>query len=330
MLPNKNDLFIETERPEVFKEEYDKAANKMIPVMDFHTTGWILKSDLQKAEQLPTNSTLPVPIDLRTIEEMARYEIAYTKPNSTGGRDILLDKLDGSSPAKVGVLTQKPLERNNCGNEIDTKGRAACIEKYVPSSYFTSFDSSYLLNIPQRGGGLGEPALVISKDGSKVHKIDFYWYGANAVWVGNNKLLTKDQNGIKIFTFNNNGSFIKKNLPENIIGDQFSQTSLSPDRKLLASESRNPSELVLFDVVQLTKKSIDKASSPHHTFGAIGWSNDSTKLLYSSFVEPKSKQIKVYDSKTGRVSTVAKLSPEPQDWVKVNRAAFGDAIFDIR
>jgi hypothetical protein len=330
LLPNKKDLFIETEKPEVLREEYDKPTNKMIPVMDFHTTGWILKSGSQKAEKLPANSTLPVPIDLRSIEEMARYEIVSTKPNSTGGMDILLDKLDGSPPTKVGVLTQKPLERNNCGYEIDTKGSSACIGKYAPSAYFPSFDGSYLLNIPHKGGGLGEPSLVVSKDGSKVHKIDFYWYVANAVWVDNNKLLTKDQNGIKIFTFNNDGTFTKKDLPENIIGDQFNQPSLSPNRKLLASFAPNLSELVLLDIDQLTKKSIDKESSPYQTFGVIGWNNDSTKLLYSSFVESNSKEIKVYDTKTGKASTVAKLAPEPQDWVKVNRTTFGNAIFDIR
>ena len=49
--------------------------------------------------------------------------------------------------------------------------------------------------------------IVLSKDGSKIYKIDVYWYGSSAVWISDNKLLAEDQKGSKIFTFNPDGTF---------------------------------------------------------------------------------------------------------------------------
>jgi len=180
-LPEKKDLLIVTENPEKQKEIYDQATNKMIPVVDPHTAYWILKGDTQKVGKFPY--TLSEPFPLRDIEEMTNFEQISVKENPAGGADILLDKLDGSIPVKIGFLKEKPLERQTC--EIGNN----CTEKYYPGFFIPSFDESYLLSRPPRGGGLGEPAIVVSKDGSKQYKIDFYWYVSAAAWIDNNKLL---------------------------------------------------------------------------------------------------------------------------------------------
>lgn len=307
-LPGKNDLFIQTEKPEI-KQVYVKYLNKMVPMVDSHTACWIFRNDSQKLEKLVYSLRLP------DIGWMTRFEKVYTKENDSGGAEILLDKLDGSQPIRIGFLKEKLLE-TVCEFADCTK------EKYHPHLFVPSFDGSFLLSVPGGGGGLGEPAVVVSKDGSKIYKIDFYWYVSAAVWIDSNKLLAQDQKGAKLFTFNDDGTFKTTNLSSGI-GDNFSQNTLSPNRKLLAVLTNNPNlEVSLLDTSTFEKRSVEIVK-----FGArvVGWNKDSNKLLCIDGDEAK-----IYDVSSGKTNIVASLKNGAPTWVTSDRDAFATNIFEIR
>lgn len=320
LLPNKKDLLVVTQKPETQKEIYDQATNKMIPVVDPHTTYWILKEDTKQIEKFPY--TLSEAHPLRDFEEMTTFEQIFTKASPSGGADILLDKLDGSTPTKIGFLNEEPLERKIC--EIGDN----CKEKYYPDFFIPSFDESYLLSRSPRGGGLGEPAIVISRDGSKIYRIDFYWYVSAAAWIDNNKLLAQDRKGAKLFTFNNDGTFETTNI-KSAIGDQFSQHTLSPSKKYIGVITYKPNyEIILFDVVTFEKKVIERiqpGTVDSNNIHIIGWNRSGNILLY--VIGDKAK---IYDSKTGKSNLVASLKNGVPNWVKMNRASFAQNIFEIR
>jgi len=87
----------------------------------------------------------------------------------------------------------------------------------------------------------------------------------------------------------------------------FNQSSLSPDRKHVAAISENLNELVLFNTEQLITKTIAKGG-----YEVIGWNQNSTKLLFTSYNGKDMNEVKVYDLKTGNISTVAKLLQLPK------------------
>lgn len=253
------------------------------------------------------------------VNYLTKYELGITRELENGQADILLESFDGSQPVKIGHLNNKPIERQTC--EIGDN----CTAKFYPASWVTSFDGSYLLNLPPHGGGLGEPGLVISRDGNKVYKIDFYWYVSSVAWISNNRLLTQDQSGAKIFTFNADGTFQTQKL-ESSIGEQFSQKWLSPDRKKLAVMNYNPSfQISIFDVANLSKKmivSLPTGSDPTSAI-VIGWNDKSNELLYTL-----GNEVKIYNTERNTDKTVATFNPPA--WVVTNSREFARNIFDIR
>ena len=319
-LPGKKDLLIVTENPEVVEEIYDEATDRMVPVTNFHTAYWIFKQDTQKLEKFPYELSEPSP--LREIEDMTKFVKIYTNESKSEGVDIILDKLDGSSPSKIGYLKDKLLERQTCEVGDD------CIEKYFPESFIPSFDGSFLLNSPPRGGGLGEQAKVVSRDGSKIYDIDFYWYTSSAIWLDNNKLLTQDRDRAKISSFNSDGTLETINVP-NTVGEVFNQRTLSPNRRYVGVITYNPNyEVGLFDVDSFQKTSIETIESGDvdpNGIRIIGWSNDSNKMLYVV-----GDSAKIYNRVTGKAYAVALLTNGAPDWVKVNKMLFALNIFEIR
>jgi hypothetical protein len=321
-LPGKNDVYFVTEKPEI-TEYYDQSTGKMSPITDPHAVSWVLKRDPQKIDKF----VVPADYYMPDFGDMTRFENIYTKEGDSGGAEIILDRLDGSQPTKIGFLKEKLLE-TACEFTNCTK------EKYHPHLFVSSFNGSFLLNAHPRGGGLGEQGIVISRDGSKIYKIDFYWYVSSAVWIDNNKLLSRDDKGSKLFIFNDNGTFETINIP-NDIGNQFAQNTLSPDKKHLASLSYNVGpdndyEISLFDTTTFEKKSVElikfRTVDPND-MRVIGWNKDSSKLLYVV-----GNEVKIYDVNLGKNNVVATFKNWPPEWAggmgkaDVNRTR----IFEIR
>jgi hypothetical protein len=205
-------------------------------------------------------------------------------------------------------------------------------EKYHPHLFVSSFNGSFLLNAHPRGGGLGEQGIVVSRDGSKIYKIDFYWYVSSAAWIDNNKLLTRDAKGSKLFIFNSDGTFETTIIP-NDIGGQFRQSGLSPNKKLLALLSynvgpNNDYEISLFDTTTFEKRSVELirfGTVDPNAIRVVGWNKDSTKMLYVV-----GNEAKIYDLNSDKSNAIASLKEGAPEWVKVNKAAFAQNIFEIR
>lgn len=285
---------------------------------------------------LAPNSANPEEIDEQKYQALTRLkdntngEKIYTKELSNGQADILLDKLDGTVPTKIGSLKEKPLKVQVC--EVGDN----CLQMKYPGEFYPSFDGSYLLSKPPGGGGLGEPGIVISRDGSKAYKIDFYWYVSSAIWIGNNKLLTKGQDGKqKIVTFKEDVTFSESPLQQDL-GGYFSQNTLSPSGKLLFV-SDDAKHVSLYDLNQTKSVTIETLSEEQvrkqlnllaeeiieQRYYFIGWNKNSDKVLYASTTGAISsahnndrtiiREIKIYDVKSGKVYTAAKLNPSPSN-----------------
>ncbi len=292
LLPNnkkKDNLIVVTGKPKFFTPWlYNEGTNKV-----------------EKAQCASKSQCTPF-----YTKRMTRFEVIYTKETPTGSADILLDKFDGNPPVKIGFIKDKSLKKPICES-----GGEDCYMRYFPKDFVASFDGSFILNVPQGGGGLGEPALVISRDGSNLYKIPFYWYVSNAVWIDNNRLLTQDGGNVNIFTFNTNGTFTKS--PVSVKGfffGSFNQKAVSPNRKYLGAVfgGNSPGKIVLFDLTSFDKKVIetlenqDVSSSDSYI---AGWNKDSTKMLY--VLKYKAK---IYDLKSGKSSTVAYLNNVNHKW----------------
>jgi hypothetical protein len=290
---------------------------------------WLLKS----------NSASPVKITserwstLSQFKNAPRFERIYTQELPSGQADILLDNLNGSEPIKIGALKEK-LVTPGCES-------ASCPSKKYPEEFSPSFDRSYLLNNPGGGGGLGESAIVVSGNGTKVYDIGFYWFVSSAIWLDSNVLLTKAQDGKqKIFTFNEDGVFNAEELREEL-GGNFNQNGLSPSRKLLAIENIDPAGISLFDfdkrqILTIEKENREKLIEQYglqdeilidprinHSFTFLGWNRKGDKFLYAETIAPfadtntgerlEIREIKIYDVTTGKIHTIAKLNPHPKN-----------------
>lgn len=254
----------------------------------------------------------------------------YTKELPNGEAEIMLDKHDGSAPTKIGLLTQKLI---TTGCVFDP-----CPGKTHPGEFYPSFDGSYLLNKPPGGGGLGQSAVAISRDGSRVYNIDFYWYGSSAIWIGNNKLLTKGQGPEgkqEVITFKEDGTMSKSVLQQDLRG-YFDQSRLSPSGKLLFV-SDGVVENSLYDFGQnknipvetfneepvRTQLNLLPEETIEHWYIFLGWNKNSDKVFYGSTTRVSSGahytdgvavwEIKVYDIKSGKVYTVAKSNFNPKE-----------------
>lgn len=288
---------------------------------------------------LAPNSTKPEEIDEQKYQTLTRFrdntndEWVYTKELSNGQAEILVDRLDVGAPTKIGLLKEKLLSTQVC--EVGEN----CLEKQHPKEFIPSFDGKFLLNKPPGGGGLSIPRIVVSRDGSKTYKIDFYWYVSSAVWIGNNKLLTKDQDGKqKIYTFNEDETFSESALELDLGGD-FNLNGLSPTKKYLLIDNASPVGISLYNfnnakIITVEKEDREKLIQQYslqdeiqidprinHLFGFIGWNRKGDKFLYSEQISPFSntetsekmeiREIKAFDVSAGKIYTVAKLHPHP-------------------
>lgn len=258
---------------------------------------WLYNYDTKKAEKLLISNDL---VDILSpnigfIRQRTSLEEIYTKEAASGGKDIVVDKLDGNTPSKIGYLSKPVGTRAIC--EVGDN----CGEQFYPGTLLPSFDGNLLLSIPSPGGGLGEPAYVVSRDGTKVFNIDFYWYVSSGIWIDNDKLLVIDDKGSRIITISNNKVTSEK-LPDLSLGIYFDQNDLSPSKRYLVSIDLNPSEIKLFDIVGKKAEKVAAFYNANET-RLLGWNTNSTKILY---IEEKS--IKLYNIEDKKIYIIAKLS----------------------
>lgn len=311
--------------------KYEKVVNKQPGDPDYKQTVvgygyWMLTPNSGKPEKIDEQKSQA----LSKLKDNVNGERIYTKELPNGQADILLDKLDGTSPTKIGLLKEKPLKVQVC--EVGNN----CTEMKYPGEFYPSLNGSYLLNKPPGGGGLGEPGIVVSRDGSKLYKIDFYWYVSSAIWISDNMLLTKGQEGKQnIVTFKEDGTFSASPLTQDL-GGYFSQNTLSPSGKLLfiSDDAKNVS---LYDLAQnkiipietLNEAQVRKQYNLlpeeiiEQRYYFLGWNKNSDKVMFADSTGAISgahnndrtieQKIKVFDVKTGKVSIIATLNPLPKN-----------------
>lgn len=199
-------------------------------------------------------------------------------------RTILRDNLDGKSPQVIGTISSK----------------------YSDLSFWPSFDGSYLLNNTHGGGKPPMPILayVYATDTGKVIGIkseDFDWYGGQAIWVDNNKILTSSN---KIIEFIDD-RYSVKHLDVNLMN--YYQNDLSPSRELLVHSSKNKLSLFSFD-----KENTDDLVKldNNKTIQKIGWNISSSKYAY--FVSDNKDEniyFYIYDLKLKANILVLRIKP---------------------
>jgi len=314
--------------------KYEKVVNKGPHDADYREISseyhyYVIKNGTNDKEEIDDKKYRA----LLDLESSTTGEKIYIKELANGQAEILVDRLDGSAPTIVGLLKEKLLSTQVC--EVGEN----CLEKQHPGEFVPSFDGKFLLNKQPGGGGLGIPGIVVSRDGSKAYKINFYWYVSSAVWIGNNRLLTKAQDGKqKTYTFNEDGTFSESVLEQDL-GGYFSQNGLSPTKKYLLIDNANPVGISLFDfdkakiitvekedrerLIQLYSLQDEIQIDPriNHLFGFIGWNRKGDKFLYSEQISPfantetaeklEVREIKAFDVSAGKIYTVAKLHPHP-------------------
>ncbi|MBP7927896.1 hypothetical protein KAZ57_01990 [Patescibacteria group bacterium] len=235
----------------------------------------------------------------------------YTEPLSSGQANILVDMRDGSVPQIIGKLQEKYIksgcEGPSCAEMADVR--------YHPSDFEPSFDGSYLLSSPLSRGGLGGSALIVSRDGSKVYDTGFYWYVSWAVWTGNNTLLLSsiDDAGPHLVELHDDGTFTKTPVA-NLKGD-LEQRELSPNKKHLVL-SPGYSSLFVYDLDSQETSYIFEPSQGQ-TSSFLGWSKDSSKVLYSvhtTISAVEEKVIRVYDASSDKSYDLVKLFPNNTQW----------------
>lgn len=323
-LPNKEDLLINANN--------DKKVNT--------TEDWILK----KGELKPRQIILPYRQPQRPgetsphvsqIQSMTRPEMIYVKELQNGSAELYSDTLNGSPAMEIGFFNESPLkffEGFVEGCVVNSKD-PACYTRFYPLYFIPSFDGQLLLTSHfKEGGGPGTPAVVISRDGSKVYDIDLSWYGsATAIWAGNSKLLIQKDGEwssklgaqlkqSKILTFNANGTVNSKDISALIGQSAFIPTYLSPvgNHLLLIDTSGEwafnklgvyappPTKVVDLNIDTLTKTTIFESE------GGIDWllwNKESSKILFH-----EGGVIKIYNVSSGTTYTVAAISNDKSNF----------------
>jgi len=316
------DLLVNTDN-----SKYEKNTNKQPGEADYKQVlaqygYWLVKSAAGKPEEIDEQKYQV----LSKLRDSTSGEKIYTKELPDGQADIMLDKLDETQPTKIGHLKEKILKVAVC--EVGDN----CSQMKYPGEFYPSFNGSYLLNRPPGGGGLREPGIVVSRDGSKVYKIDFYWYVSAAIWLDDNRLLTKGQEGKqKIVTFKEDGTFSETPLQQDL-GGFFTQNTLSPSGKLLfvtdgakqvSLYGTNQNKVIPVETLNEAQVRQQLNLLPEEIieerYYFIGWNKNSDKVLYAETTGAISsahnndrtieQKIKIFDVKTGKVSVVAKLNP---------------------
>lgn len=318
-LPNKEDLLINATN--------DKKANT--------TEDWILKKGELNPRQIILLPDRPNERSLHVtdIPSMVRPEMIYVKVLQNGSAELYSDVLNGSPAVKIGFFNESPLKYFNGFKEgcVDNSKDPACWTRFYPLYFIPSFDGQLLLTSPSHGGGPGTPAVVTSRDGSKIYDINFSWYGsAMAIWAGNNKLLIQKDVVSMILTFNANGMVHSKDISALIGQLAFIQTYLSPAGNHLFLIDTTGSHLLLIDtsgewafnkqgvyappparIVDLNIDTLTKTTLFESEGGIdwLLWSRDSLKIFFH-----EAGVLKIYDVPSKKIYTVATISNDKSNF----------------
>lgn len=331
-VPFSTDLYLQT-----LKKGPDKTTN-----IGEEWKGWLLKEGSKEPELLYDHKITsgavsdPHPITkklkLTTVKEFIYPEKAGT------GVNIMLDPLDGTKPQKIGFLGEPliklPTEYGNDPKQL-----------IYPYGFIPSYSGEYLLNEPPGGGGLGQPGVVVSRDGTKIYSIDFYWYVSDAIWISGNQLLASDQKGQKLFTFKPDGTFTTDDAP--YIKGEFSQHLVSPSKEYVVLNDVATPKLELLNLKNKSTILIDSLDKNALTneykvptgevittnLSVLSWNKSSDKILYSVFIgshnsDPNrtdpayKKEIKVFDLKTKKSYKISDLKIDNNMWLGLRLFAF--------
>lgn len=259
-------------------------------------------------EDKPTELSSELAERLSELQYHGGSEAIFTEELPSGGADILSYTSSSPDPIKVGTLTKKIEKRPTCENSAD------CVEYRHPSGFLPSLKGSYLLNLPPSGGGLGHAGVVVSRDGSKIYPIDFYWYVSSAIWITDDKLLTRSQSEVlTLYTFEQDGSFDEA-VYEADIGDYFNQLSLSPTGEYLLLEQMP----FMFNMKTKERVQLDVDDS----FAFLNWNSTGTMFLYTESVQgvvvegetvQEDRRVLVYDVAAHTSHVIATLAHYPTD-----------------
>jgi hypothetical protein len=277
-----------------------------ISVTTNSTTWWQLN---------PTDNT---PQLLSPGGRLAQGIYTLEKPDGTA----VISKItpDGTPAQELFRLTRKPLQRQVC------EAGDTCTELFYPLIWSASFDGSYLLSLPTKGGGLGEQALVLSSNGTTSYKLPFKWYVTTAIWLDTNKLLTTDPSATpasRILTLKPDGTLASTALPAGVIRGSYKQNYLSPSRRYLITVDAQT--IYLVDMETRTSTPIDTGEEIQN----VAWNAASTVVMYKKLVYDTA-YINVYQVSTGKKFTAASLPRGGKDAAGINNYARANTSFTLR
>lgn len=180
---------------------------------------WILK----KGEKSVTALSESEYDKVQSEEALRKNEYYYSEEVPTGGADILVKKVNGTTE-KIGHLN----------NKIDLV--EPCESSYYMDypKEFTTYSGKFLFGRPARGGGIcTSEAHVVSRDGGTIYT--FKDNVRNAAWIGENKMLVNYFTGdnIDVVTFNVDGTTDVSLVTKTHEPYGFNSTYLSPSKKYL-------------------------------------------------------------------------------------------------
>ena len=237
------------------------------------------------------NQFKPLAVDMYKAIIYEPNEKYYLKNIQNNEADLYYKKSTSQSEYLLGHIKYEPLSIQVC--EVGTTEE--CSKDYFPTSFTASLGGSYLINEGGRGGGLGTPAVVISRNGQFVYKIDFTWYASSAIWLSDNSLLTNNGSEINLYTFRPDGTSDKKVIKEKM--DSLIKNGLSK-KNIFAFTTEDNKQVAILDTLNYTSKIIDTFDTYGITI--IDWSTDGTKLLYGH----KDYGVKIHDIDTQRIHTL--------------------------